>query len=358
MNFFDKMLSFCKNKDLQNNKLLINFTHIHAKNYKINNYISVFVDNNEYVIEQQKRFYKNYYDFIFNVNDFLKWLSTMPKFDIIIGNPPYGQHGMGSLDLHLEIAEKLLNHYKNKMIFIMPDRIGHSTSEKFNKWRNKFNMISEITDEGNPFKGFASTNVGIFVFENHIVDKVKVYGIDINSLKDITPFNEYENSIMKNLYSDFGKKIYIDARSTTPLEKIKSKLKKYNFMVNNANGNMNGTWFSSVLINVPIMNIQETCDFLKSYNVARRAICSHDNKQYLINLKEAMKRSLLRFCLYKMQDDQFIAARNYRYIPDIDWSDDRTKTDVGILMLCGIKEKEAKEFSKYCDNYILNIDKT
>lgn len=344
-------INLTKNKNL----LLLDFTKEHAKHSNLNNYISVYVGISDYDYECQKRFWKNSYDYIFKQKDFYKWIENK-NFDFIIGNPPYGQHGLGSLDLHLEIAEFLLNKYNDKMIFIMPDRIGYSTSKKFIKWRNKFTMVSEITDEGNPFND-SSVNVGIFTFENHDVDCINVYGKILKSLNDVSPFTEYEESIMQHLLSNFGDKIYVDARSSTPLNKIKTKLKKYNFMVNNANGNMNGTWFSSVLINVPIMNVNETCEFLKTYNVARRAICSNDNKQYLINLKEAMKRSLLRFCLYKMQDDQFIAARNYRYIPDIDWSNKLAKTDIGILIMCGINKKDAIKFSKYCDNFIANIDK-
>ena len=57
-----------------------------------------------------------------------------------------------------------------------------------------------------------------------------------------------------------------------------------------------------------------------------------------------------------MQDDQNMTERVYKYIPDIDWSNDKTNTDKGILEMCGFSNKDSKEFTKYCENYIANID--
>ena len=69
-----------------------------------------------------------------------------------------------------------------------------------------------------------------------------------------------------------------------------------------------------------------------------------------------MQRPLLRFGLYKLQDDQSMTERVYRYIPDIDWTDDRCKTDEGILEMVGCTKKEAKEFSEYTARYMDDID--
>lgn len=164
MNILDKMLTYCKTKDLQGKKLLLNFTHIHAKNSKINNYISIFVDNNEYVLEQQKRFYKDYYDHILNINEFYKWLKNMPKFDIVIGNPPY--EGKGN-PLYLRILEKV-NEISKKVIWICPSQwVKNYKDSKFLinvKTETCSNLISHDF-VGNPFENATLANeVGIFVF--------------------------------------------------------------------------------------------------------------------------------------------------------------------------------------------------
>ena len=82
-----------------------------------------------------------------------------------------------------------------------------------------------------------------------------------------------------------------------------------------------------------------------------------DNKQCAINAKLAMQRPLLRFALYKVQSDQNLTpSKCYRYIPNIDWEDNRAKTDEGILELCGCPKNKCKEYVEYCKKIIENVD--
>ena len=75
------------------------------------------------------------------------------------------------------------------------------------------------------------------------------------------------------------------------------------------------------------------------------------------NCKAAMQRPLLRFSLYITQTDQHInPGKHYKYIPNINWKDDKVKTDEGILELCGCLKEKAKEYSEYCKNIINKIN--
>ncbi len=288
--------------------------------------------------------------------DFIKELTNMPKFDVVIGNPPYGQCGMGSLDLHYEIAESLFGKYNEKMIFIMPGRVGFSTSQKFDKWKKKFTNVSNMDFIGNPFENVAIGNVCIFTFENHNVDKVTVKGIEYNSLFDITPFTEYENRFMVKLKSDFSKKYWKDVRNTNTIESLNNKILNFGFICSRHNGALNSRFFSSVLENVPVMEHDKFVNWIYNYDVSFKCCITHNNEHFLENLKESMKRPLLRFGLAKLQDDQNMSARVYKYIPDIDWADDRTHTDEGILEMVGFSKEESKEFAEYTKNYINKID--
>ena len=321
-----------------------------AKHYAHKNSVTYITDNKDKYDEFLKAINdeENYGGAIFiedwnTVGDLIK---DLPKFDIIIGNPTGSS---SSRTLHFDIAKMLLDKYNEKMVFVMPNRIRNSITKQYDKFKSAFTMLSEITDEGNPFKGLAYVNVGIFVFENHKVDNVNVCGRVYNNLFEITPFTEYENSFMKDLRNqNFAGKFYI------PWPKSE-KAKRYVRITSIANGSQSGKWFSSVIENVGVFTKADVDNWYSSHDHAYGCVSS-DNKNELENIEIAMKNPLLRFGLYKVQDDQNIKGRCYEYIPDIDWSDARTQTDEGILELAGFSKEKAKEFAKYVKDYMAKVD--
>ena len=66
---------------------------------------------------------------------------------------------------------------------------------------------------------------------------------------------------------------------------------------------------------------------------------------------------MLRFTIYRLQDDQQMFIRVYKYIPAINWEDDRVKTDEGLLQVCGCPADKAKEYAEYCKKIIEAVDK-
>lgn len=68
----------------------------------------------------------------------------MPKIDYVVANPPYGEKNLfiGSLDLHFRIVETVLDHYNDKMVVIMPNRICFTNSNNMDKWKEKFTKLS------------------------------------------------------------------------------------------------------------------------------------------------------------------------------------------------------------------------
>ena len=75
------------------------------------------------------------------------------------------------------------------------------------------------------------------------------------------------------------------------------------------------------------------------------------------NCKISMKNPLLRFFLIKKQTNHHITPGiHYKYIPNIDWSDDRVKTDEGLLEVCGCPKDKCKEYADYCKKVIEDID--
>ena len=82
-----------------------------------------------------------------------------------------------------------------------------------------------------------------------------------------------------------------------------------------------------------------------------------NNTKEAHNCKIALQHPLLRFTCYRTQNDQNMAInRVYKYIPNIDWSDDRVKTDEGLLQVCGCPADKAKEYAEYCKKIIEEVD--
>ena len=108
-------------------------------------------------------------------------------------------------------------------------------------------------------------------------------------------------------------------------------------------------------------NIYDSKDELINYLIkTNAAVCnvmvfkSHIAAE---NCKIALQHPLLRFGLSKLQDDQHMSGRCYKYVPDINWENDEVKTDEGILKLCGCPKDKCKEYAEYCRKYMEEFDK-
>lgn len=377
-NLPDNLMQFmCKHYDnnniIEGKRILVIRMLDLAKQYAVKNSVTYITDNPEKYDEflkainnEQKYGGDDSVELIEDWKNIGELLKDMPKFDVIIGNPPYGQHGMGSLDLHYEIAESLFGTYNNKMIFVMPGRVCFSTSEKFDAWKKKFNNLSELENCGNPFGEFAVVGVDIFTFENHNVDKVNVRGKVYKSLLEITPFSDYENQFMCKLFN--AKPNYNAYR---PLGSDKNENAEqfnnnyFNRFNNNsiltisciANGSKVGQgYFLSSTDTKYIFNKDELKQYLFEHNNFCKVISEFSSETGAKNYINALQRPLMRFGLAKMQDDQNMTARCYQYIPDIDWSDSKTQTDEGILEMVGCSKENSKEFAKYVKDYMDKVD--
>lgn len=74
------------------------------------------------------------------------------------------------------------------------------------------------------------------------------------------------------------------------------------------------------------------------------------------NCRIALRNPLLRFTIYRLQDDRHMCPRVYRCVPAIDWEDDRVRTDEGLLEVCGCPADKCLEYAGYCRGIIEKID--
>ena len=260
----------------------------------------------------------------------------------------------------------------------MPNSIVKRDSKHFKKFKDAYNdKLYDVEEvDSKLFEGTNMQNCCIFCFKDHI-DGLHIKYLDgkeenlkcINE-KDYSGFTPYEKEIVKYLYNEKpnivegthglnGKSIKKDIIGFA--NKLLSKLPdgKAYLICNATDGTPSGRWthrfFSS-----KVGQIFDNKEDLKKWIINNAKMCHYmyiDSVIAAKNIKLAMQRPLLRFSLIYTQTDQNMKpSKHYIYIPNINWEDDKVKTDEGILELCGCSKEKAKEYSKYCKEKIEKFD--
>ena len=316
------------------------------------------------------------------VNDFLDMKNEdileqnhNKKFDIILANPPWGQ------SIHYEFTQKFLD-LANQVISIMPNSIVKRDSKHFKKFKDAYNdKLYDIEEvDSKLFEGTNMQNCCIFCFKDHI-DGLHIKYLDgkeenlkcINE-KDYSEFTPYEKEIVKYLYNekpnlvngDFrinGKSVKGNIEGINKyVNKVLSKLPddKVYLICNATDGTPSGKW-THKFFSSRVGQIFDNKDELKDFLIKKQGTSLHymygNSKKSVENMKLAMERQLLRFPLMRTQSDQHLTpSKDYKYIPNIDWSNDKVKTDEGILEFCGCPKDKCKEYADYCREQIESFD--
>lgn len=330
-----------------------------------------------------------YYD----VNDFLNMkneeileMNKGKKFDIILSNPPYGAKGndvihLKFVDKCLDIADKQIVIYPFTFVTKVTNKVQNKFKERFSKY-----LISVEEVDSKLFKTTRMPNCGIYVFDNKKKEDIKIinYSGDIQkvkSLEDISIFNDYEANIIKYL-EDNGQQPGLwaaghDHCTKRSLEKqgiidetevnkrIKEtiisnckKIPKDKIYLVCPQANFSARFISGRYGNI-YDDYNELIDFVTTKDASSGYIILLFNSlKEAENCKISLQNSLLRLTLYRTKDDQNMGYKKcYKYIPAIDWSDDRVKTDEGLLEVCGCSKNKAKEYAEYCKKVIEKVDK-
>lgn len=311
-------------------------------------------------------------------NDILKE-NVGKKLDIVLSNPPWGQ------SIHYEFTQKFLD-LANQVISIMPNSIVKRDSKHFKKFKDAYNdKLYDVEEvDSKLFEGTNMQNCCIFCFKDHI-DGLHIKYIDgkeenlkcINE-KDYSGFTPYEKEIVKYLYNEKPNivqgGVLHDERGhgITP----KKHLDKYiNWVLNHlpddkvylivqaaaavpqaGKGRFDHNYISNKVGQI-LNNKNELSEYLKKRG---GVICHYmyfNTIEEAENCKSAMQRPLLRFPLLRLHTDRHLnPGKHYKYIPNINWKDDKVKTDEGILELCGCPKDKCKEYADYCKEQIEKFD--
>ena len=301
-------------------------------------------------------------------------------------NPPYGS--VGGDTIHLKFVDKCLN-IASTQVVVMPFTFVTKTHHKpAKKFKEKFSpYLSEVEEvDSKCFIGTAMPNVAIYVFgdETQTIDikYINSQNETLASLLDKSEFTKYEKEIISYLESQGPQAIvyaggtrkrkselqniaveshkdFLNKKIIDSCKNLKQQLNTYKsgLIVNNSNGRMNGKAFSSK--NGQIFNsYKEFENFFIERNTSNGYnVILFNSTKSAENCKIALQNPLLRFTIYRLQDDQQMFIRVYKYIPAINWEDDRVKTDEGLLQVCGCPADKAKEYAEYCKKIIEEVDK-
>ena len=273
------------------------------------------------------------------------------KFDIIVGNPPYG---MRTDYIHLMIMNTALKFCTDKLVFIMPSKpiTKQLSSEWYNMFKNAVCNRVEVMDKG-VFKGTNMDNTSIFYCDRN--DKPENYCKKLDVDKAI--YNAIDSDCHRMFIDKVGKMesmkidMFIHDGLEKSLKKTINDIEKTNGYYLNVNraGGFGAKWLSGTLKKVDILDKKSEITFCKEHPV-RMNIFLCPNKEYGENLKRLMVDGrVLRYGLWLTQINQDIITPQFKYVPDLDYTN--IHTDEELLSVCGFTPEEIEKMMYYLKHF-------
>ena len=319
-------------------------------------------------------------------NEEILEMNKVKKFDIILSNPPYGAKGndiihLKFVDKCLDIADKQIVIYPFTFVTKVTNKVQNKFKERFSKY-----LISVEEVDSKLFETTRMPNCGIYVFDDKKKEDIKIinYSGDtqkVKSLEDISIFNDYETNIIKYL-EDNGQQpglwaaghdhctkrslakqgitdeIEVNKRIKETIISNCKKIPKDKIYLLCPQANFSARFISGRYGDI-YDDYNELIDFVTTKDASSGYIILLFNSlKEAENCKISLQNSLLRLTLYRTKDDQNMGYKKcYKYIPAIDWSNDKVKTDEGLLEICGCPKDKCKEYAEYCKKIIDEVDK-
>ena len=281
------------------------------------------------------------------------------KFDVIVGNPPFGVAQKGSSpNLHLKIMNTIIKFCTNKLVFIMPSKpIVVQLQEPWlsvfkNAVCNKIEVVGKDV-----FKGTDMDNTAIYYCDKNDDPKNYCKKLDV----DKVIYNMIDSDVHRlfidkmdrmselKIYFIFGSKTYYEDNLNNFIEK--SNIEKFYLNVNRATRKPGGEtqWLSDTLEHINILSRDEEIEFCKKHT-KRKNIIECPTKEYGYNLKNLMLNGLvLKYSLWLVQDNQAVYQAEFKYVPDVNYS--KINTDEDLLSACGFTPEEIENTMDYLKNF-------
>lgn len=282
------------------------------------------------------------------------------KFDVIVGNPPFGVAQKGSSpNLHLKIMNSIIKFCTNKLVFIMPSKpiVVQLQEPWFSIFKNAVCNKIEVVGK-DVFRATDMDNTAIYYCDRNDdpknyckkldVDKVIYNMIDSDAHRLF--IDKMSRMSELKIYFIFGSRTYYEDNLNNFI--VKSNINKFYLNVNRVStepGKGETQWFSNILKEVGVLTKDEEIEFCKEHT-KRKNIIECPTKEYGENLKNLMLNGLvLKYSLWVVQDNQAIYQEEFKYVPNIDYS--KINTDEELLSVCGFTPEEISQVMDYLKNF-------
>ena len=298
-------------------------------------------------------------------------------------NPPYGsRNNKTSLTLHYNITKNAIKHLKNnsKCICLMPTTLITSSvdtkaiKEIKKDFDNTLLSIEEI--DGNKYFDTSMRAVGIFEFDTNKKTDIKIetltgkkeivkslfdfnYNISDIELCILNKLNIGDFSLRRQKFQTFISKKELNDKKLNEFvsEFISNHFKYFNnwdyfVCFNAANGGMNASWQNDNLAKFGIFTIDKMHEYLLANKCSMKSIIGFKATELKSaqNILKLIKTNCLRYPLLKMQDDQNMCPRVYKYFPDIDYTN--IDTEEKFYKFFNITPEEQKVIEETMKKYI------
>ena len=291
------------------------------------------------------------------------------KFDIVVGNPPYGKDGNGSnKKLHFQIFNTALTFVKDNGCanFIMPSKCLYDMNMDWERNLLKKAVCTDILVQNKlTFGGTKMAETAIYFCKKDSGSKHSSK-LDIQDVFD-NSLNSTEKKYVR--YFNVGnifKKTFTYKVKSGEARKYSNVDEYINYVISNklnnsyylnmcyASGNFTGTYtpgyyISPEQVKKGFLSLEQQKEYISDNRKSKRWIGFEDEK-YGINLLTLIQKPIMRFGLWLVQDTYTMEGKCYKYFPDIDYSD--IDTDEKLLDKLGCTDpKEQKEILDYVNNF-------
>lgn len=307
-------------------------------------------------------------------------------FDVCLMNPPFTDIKIKKL-----YAVFIINASKicKQTIAVAPRGIFYSKNDKQIKDELSKYLVRADEEASQIFQGTSMEPIAIYQLtnnktENEYIDIYSYYEDHhkIKNLNDIKKFSEYEENFIKYLTNQGQLQcINCNGHKTSAATLIKRGilLREQIVKIQQDEVETNALYVPENKIYLVLAKVMDRKPLYMSKAEYKRTGLIFDDRQDLINnmkewnintgymvaclnsikaaenLRETLRHPLMRYILFKYTPQQLQAA--YKYVPNINWEDDRVLTDEGLLEVCGCPKDKAKEYAEYCEQRMKIIDK-
>lgn len=277
------------------------------------------------------------------------------RFDVIVGNPPYGRDKIGSRLLHFRILRTSWGVLGDMLCFVMPSKCLYDV-----RMRNERSLLKRMgccrteVVGGSAFGGTQMPDPAVYfckkgskgtdrrlevhdnIFENDT--ERKIFG-----LMD-TGATMWDHAVQS--YGDWNKDYYMWNKG-----KDLKKMERYPWFVNvsYANYNEDGRWFAQkVLEGTGVLDFESEMEFIRNDRTTKTMLGLKDRKS-ADNVWRLLHTNLMRFCLWICQDDRNMKKKAWRLFPDIDYS--KIGDERELLLSVGCEEEDIDDILKYVDGF-------